>query len=90
MAHYIYYPQTYPNARFDNIKACRAFMNSGLVPFWNFESVIGCFIVRFDQRTGTYALFEHRFPSQKKLYKKYCTRYKKTPADCNRVNIPHL
>lgn len=80
-----YFPQAYPSQRFSTIKECRGFMNSGKVPWHNFHTHIGCFIVRFDKRNGTYALFEHRFQWQKDNYKIYVQRYKKTPADRNNV-----
>ena len=80
-----YWPQAMPGHKFDTIRECREFMNSGLVPWHQLMTNIGVFIVRYNPVTGTYALFEHRFNWQMKNYKKYVQRYHKYPSDRNRI-----
>ena len=60
----VYYPQAFPSKRFSTIKECRAFMNSGIIPWHNFQTIIGCFIVRENKVTGQITLFSHLFPWQ--------------------------
>lgn len=86
MSSYVYWPQAYPSYRFDNIRDCRKFMNSGPIPFVNFYTHIGVYIVRMNKVTGTYTLFEHRHPSQIAFTKKYVKKYAgKYPAERNLI-----
>lgn len=76
MARFKYWPQAYPSHKFDTKKACVAFMSSGKIPYCKFFTYIGCFIVRQDQVTGEYALFEYLPPYQASFLRKNARMYK--------------
>lgn len=88
MSDFVYWPQAYPSHRFDTLAECRKFMNTGPIPFINFSTIIGVFIVRQSKRTGSYTLIEHRHSDNIAFYKKYVKRYKgKEPADRNSIYV---
>ena len=73
----VYYPYTHPSRRFDRLSDAHRFIDSGVIPWWNFHCLLGVFVVKEDLCTGKRTLYTHYFPWQKENLKKYKSEHKR-------------